>query len=365
MATRAAAIDATSVRAFTIPTDLPEADGTMAWHKTTLVVVELTAGGQTGLGYTYADASLVPLIRETLAPTIATLDAYDIPRLNATLWGAVRNLGRSGMAACAISALDIACWDLKARLLGLPLALLLGRRRNAVPVYGSGGFTTYDDRTLEAQLSGWVERNGCRAVKMKIGSEPSRDPARVRVARRAIGDAALFVDANGAFDPRGALRMAEKLEGSGVTWFEEPVSSDDRAGMAHVRTHIGVEMDVAAGEYSYTIDDTRMMLEAQATDVQQVDITRAGGVTGFLQAANLCDAYHIDTSAHCAPAAHLHAACAVPRLRNLEWFHDHVRIEQMLFDGAPEAKDGMIRPDLSRNGHGLTLKTKEAEAYAV
>jgi L-alanine-DL-glutamate epimerase-like enolase superfamily enzyme len=365
MATRAAAIDAISVRAFKIPTDLPEADGTMAWHQTTLVVVELTSGGQTGLGYTYADASLVPLIRETLAPTIASLDAYDIPCINATLWGAVRNLGRSGMAACAISALDIACWDLKARLLELPLALLLGRRRNAVPIYGSGGFTTYDDRTLATQLSDWIERSGCRAVKMKIGSEPSRDPARVRFARRAIGDADLFVDANGAFDPRGALHMAKRLEGFGVTWFEEPVSSDDRVGMTHVRAHIGVEMDVAAGEYSYTADDTRMMLEAHATDVQQIDITRAGGVTGFLQAANLCDAYHIDLSAHCAPAAHLHAACAVPRLRNLEWFHDHVRIERMLFDGAPVAEDGMIRPDLSRNGHGLTLKMKEAEAYAV
>lgn len=358
-------IESVAARAFTVPTDRPEADGTMAWSKTTLVLVEIAGGGKTGLGYTYADASLVALVRQMLAPAVERSDAFDIPAVNAILWGAVRNLGRSGLAACAISAIDIALWDLKARLLGVPLATLLGRRRDAVTVYGSGGFTSYDNDVLQAQLAGWVENDGCRAVKMKIGSEPDRDPGRVGAARAAIGDAALFVDANGAFGPRAALGMAERLREHRISWFEEPVSSDDRPGMAFVRGHIGPDIDVAAGEYSYTLDDTRMMLEARATDVQQVDVTRAGGVSGFLQAASLCDAFHVDLSAHCAPAAHLHAACAAPRFRNLEWFHDHVRIEHMLFEGAPVAKDGMIAPDLSRPGHGLALKPKEAERYAV
>ncbi|HEX7389012.1 MAG TPA: enolase C-terminal domain-like protein [Acidiphilium sp.] len=358
-------IDRVTARACTIPTDRPEADGTLSWTETTLVVVEISANDATGLGYTYADAAIVPLIDTTLAPLLAGQDPMRIGRIGAILWGAARNLGRSGLAACAISALDIALWDLKAKLLGLPLATLLGAHRTAVPVYGSGGFTSYDDDTLRDQLAAWVTRDGCSAVKMKIGSNPARDPARIAAARDAIGPAALFVDANGAFDPRTALRQAPMLREAGVTWFEEPVSSDDREGMAFVRTRIGGGIDIAAGEYAYTIDDSRLMLEARATDVLQADITRCGGVSGFLQAASLCDAFHIDLSGHCAPAAHLHAACAAPRFRNLEWFHDHVRIEAMLFDGAPRVSGGVIAPDLDRPGHGLSFRKEAAERYAV
>lgn len=359
------AIQSASARAFVIPTDAPEADGTIAWTKTTLIVAEIEAGGHIGTGYTYADASVVRLLKDILFPVIADSDVFDIPLINGNLWQAVRNLGRSGLAASAISAVDIGLWDLKAKLLGLPLVTLLGRRREKALIYGSGGFTSYDNTTLASQLTFWVQRDGCTAVKMKIGSHPERDPERVRVARAAIGSAQLFVDANGAFNPRDALRMASRLSEHDITWFEEPVTSDDHAGMAFVREHIGPNIDVAAGEYSYTQDDTRLMLEARATDVQQVDATRAGGITGFMQAATLCDAYHIDMSAHCAPGAHLHATCAAPRFRNLEWFHDHVRIEQMLFEGAPVASKGFIAPDLSRLGHGLILKAEKAERYAV
>lgn len=359
------AIEKVSAQAFEVPTDRREADGTFSWRATTIVVVHIGAGEVCGLGYTYADASLVPLIEGLLAPQIVGATVAELAWINAALWGAVRNVGRSGLAACAISALDIALWDLKARLLDVPLADLLGRRRDDVPIYGSGGFTSYDDEVLAEQLAGWVTQEGCCAVKMKIGSEPARDPTRVKVAREAIGGAALFVDANGAFSPRQALRLAAQLEEFGISWFEEPVSSDDRAGMAFVRDRIGPKVDIAAGEYSYTLDDTRLMLQARATDVQQVDVTRAGGITGFMQAASLCEAFHVDLSGHCAPAAHLHAACAAPRFRNLEWFHDHVRIEHMLFDGAPVARDGKIAPDLSRAGHGLVFKPEEAARYAV
>jgi L-alanine-DL-glutamate epimerase-like enolase superfamily enzyme len=97
----------------------------------------------------------------------------------------------------------------------------------------------------------------------------------------------------------------------------------------------------------------------------QADATRCGGTTGFLQIGALCEAHHIDLSAHCAPAMHRHVACAVPRLRHIEWFHDHVRIEQMLFDGAPVARDGAIEPDLGRPGNGLALKRKDAERFRV
>ncbi|MEJ8796399.1 enolase C-terminal domain-like protein [Trinickia caryophylli] len=359
-------IAAVRARAYTVPTDGPEADGTFEWKATTIVVVEIDAGGCTGLGYTYSDACVAALIRQTLAPEMLHADARSTHALGARLWRRVRNLGRSGVAATAISAIDCALWDLNARLLGQPLVKLLGGAlRERVPVYGSGGFTNYTAAQLQEQFSRWVERDGCHAVKMKIGRDPSRDVSRVECARRAIGDAALFVDANGALSVRSALACANRLAEFGVVWFEEPVSSDDLAGLTAVRDAAPVTIDIAAGEYAYTADDFRRLLDAHAVDVVQADVTRCGGVTGFLQAAALCDAAHVPLSAHCAPALHLHAASAAPGLRHQEWFHDHVRIEAMLFDGAPPLRDGSIAPDLTRPGCGLALKHRDAERFAL
>lgn len=355
-----------AARAYTIPTDAPEADGTLAWTSTTLVVAEVTAGEVTGIGYTYADPATASLARDTLGEALRGLDAMAPPACWQAMRRRVRNIGRVGVAACAISALDAAVWDLKAKLLDLPLALLLGMERDAVPIYGSGGFTTYSDHQLRAQLAGWVERDGCRWVKMKLGTHPEMDPHRVAVARAAIGDAALFIDANGAFTPRQALGWAGRFAAeAAVSWFEEPISSDDLAGLRWVRDRAPAGMDIAAGEYAFTPEYVREMLGAGAVDVMQVDASRCMGITGFLRAAALCEAFQTDLSGHCAPALHLHAACAAPRLRHLEWFHDHVRIEAMLFDGAPTARDGAITPDLSRPGLGLEFKRQDAERYAA
>jgi L-alanine-DL-glutamate epimerase-like enolase superfamily enzyme len=352
--------------AYRIPTDGPEADGTFSWEATTLVVVRIEADdGQSGLGYTYADASVTSLIQGLLKKAIAHRNSFDIPGCWLEMQRSVRNLGRSGLAACAISAIDAALWDLKAHALNLPLAALIGRCRDRVPIYGSGGFTSYSNEQLRDQLAGWVERDGCRFVKMKVGSEPDKDPDRVTAAKDAIGEHELFVDANGAFAVKQALSFAFACAAADIRWFEEPVSSDDLAGLRLMRERAPDRMEIAAGEYIYTCDDARRFLQADAVDVLQADATRCGGVTGFLQIGALCEAHRIDLSAHCAPAIHRHAACAMPRLRHLEWFHDHVRIEQMLFDGAPVARDGAIAPDLGRPGHGLAFKAKDAERYRV
>ena len=359
-------IDGVRAHAFRIPTDAPEADGTIAWDSTTLVLVEVTGGAQTGIGYTYTAAAAVGLIEKTLGPAIDGGDVMDPQAAWLRMQRTVRNLGRQGIAATAISAVDTALYDLKARLLGVPLFHLLGAYRDRVPIYGSGGFTSYTDQQLEEQLAGWVAKQGCAFVKMKIGSEPARDAHRVRVAKRAIGDRArLFVDANGAYTVKQALAFADLFTEQDVGWFEEPVSSDDLRGLGAIRARAPATMEIAAGEYAYTLDDVRTMLQAYAVDVQQADVTRCGGITAFLQIASLCEAFHIDLSGHCAPALHLHVACASPRLRHLEWFHDHARIEAMLFDGAPIPRNGMIRPDPSRPGNGLSFKHQDAARYAV
>jgi len=357
-------VETVSADAYTVPTDSPEADGTFAWTSTTIIVVEVRGGGKTGLGYTYSDRSAAELIRGKLAECVKGRDVIDTPAAWRAMTRAVRNMGRDGLAATAISALDVALWDLKCKLLNLPLALLLGRARDAVPIYGSGGFTTYSDDQLRSQFGGWVDNDGCCWVKMKVGTQPDRDPHRVAVAKRAIGDRTLFVDANGAYSARQALMLAEIfVQEHDVRWFEEPVSSDDLAGMRYVRQRLPLRMELAAGEYGYDIDYFRRMLDAGAVDVQQADATRCGGVTGFLLAAALCEAHHIDLSGHCAPALHLHMACAAPRFRHLEWFHDHVRIEHRLFDGAPVPGDGLIRPDLARAGLGLDFKRSDAARF--
>lgn len=362
----AVSIDGVRAQAFEIPTDKPEADGTIGWSSTTLVLVEVSGGGRVGLGYTYASASIVDLIAGKLASVIRGRDAFNPQAAFISMQRAVRNLGREGLAATAISAVDAAIYDLKARLLGVPLYALLGSYRDCVTIYGSGGFTTYTDKELCEQLGGWVANEGCAFVKMKVGSKPAADPARVKVAKQAIGDqAALFVDANGAYGLQQALELADSFAEQHVGWFEEPVSSDDLAGLRTIRRRTPAGMEIAAGEYAYTVDYVRNMLQARAVDVQQADVSRCGGITAFLQIAALCEAFHIDLSGHCAPALHLHVACASPRLRHLEWFHDHVRIEHMLFDGAPVPVAGAIRPDASRPGNGLAFKHQDAARYAV
>jgi L-alanine-DL-glutamate epimerase-like enolase superfamily enzyme len=351
--------------AFRVPTDGPEADGTLAWNETIIVIVQAEASGQSGLGYTYSARQAADLVNGTLAPLLDGMEAFDIGAAHQRMRRHVRNMGAVGIAATAISAVDTALWDLKAKLLGLPLARLLGKVRPSVPVYGSGGFTTYDDGRLRDQLAAWVQRDGCRWVKMKIGSDPGRDPARIAAARSAIGSAGLFVDANGALSRKRALALAEHCVAHDVRWFEEPVSSDDLEGLRLLRDRMPADIEVAAGEYAWNLDDISRMLQAGAVDVQQADATRCGGISGFLGAGTLCEAHHIDLSGHCAPSLHCHVACAVPRLRHLEYFHDHVRLESLLFDGAAVARDGVITPDLSRPGIGLTLKAADAARYAL
>lgn len=328
-------------------------------------MVHAYGADRVGFGYTYADTATATLIRDLLSEVVKGRDAM-APALS---WNAmvsrIRNLGRPGIASMAISALDIALWDLKARLLNIPMLTLLGAVRNAVPIYGSGGFTSYSDKQLQMQLAGWV-RQGITRVKMKIGRNARADVGRVREVRTAIGpEADLFVDANGGYSRKQALEQAERFADLNVSWFEEPVSSDDLAGLRLLRDRAPAGMEIAAGEYGYEAGYFCRMLGAGAVDVLQADATRCGGITGFLQVAALCEAHHIPLSAHTAPSVHTHLGCAVTPLRHLEYFHDHVRIESMFFDGVRSPVNGELSPDLARPGMGVELKRADVERLAA
>jgi len=352
------------VTAYTVPTDQPEADGTFAWDSTTMVVVEARSGDAVGTGWTFAPAAAGSIVSELLAPVVTGRSALAPASAQDAMVRAVRNAGRPGLVGMAVSAVDIALWDLGARLQDLPLTRWWGAEARAVPVYGSGGFTTYADDDLRAQLTGWVAA-GIPRVKIKIGESwgrcEARDLERTDVARAAVGDdVELYVDANGAYSVGQAVRVGRRLDDLDVRWFEEPVSSDDLAGLAAVRS--AVTADVTAGEYGYDLAYFARL--TPVVDCVQVDVTRCGGYTEWRRIAAVAAAHGVDVSAHCAPYLTAPVAAATPRLRHLEWFHDHVRIVRMLVDGYADPVDGAL-PPLEAPGHGLRLRREAAQPYRV
>ena len=364
----AAPIESLTVTVYTVPTDAPEADGTLAWDSTTMVLVEIGSGDTRGTGWTYGPPACARVVTDQLAEVVVGGDALDVGGAFDGMVKAVRNAGRTGAVGYAISAVDIALWDLKARVLGLPLHRLLGAVRDHAPVYGSGGFTSYDQDQLHQQLTGWVYGQHIPRVKIKVGESwggaVTRDLARMRQARNVVGpDVELFVDANGGYDRKQAIRMIQAAADLDVRWFEEPVSSDDLDGLREVRD--AVAPDVAAGEYGYDLTYFRRMCAAGAVDCLQADVSRCGGITEWLRVAAIAAAHHVGISGHCAPHLHAHAAVATPNLRHLEWFHDHVRIERMFFDGALDPTGGTIRPHPTAPGNGLCLRREVASRYQV
>jgi L-alanine-DL-glutamate epimerase-like enolase superfamily enzyme len=359
-------IDAVVARAYRVPTEGAEADGTLAWDATTIVVVRVHAGGTAGLGWTYADAACVPLIEHTLAPLVVGRPVVHVPARWQAMRHGIRNLGRPGLVSCALSAVDIALWDAAARAMDVPVSTLLGRVHDTVALYGSGGFTTYTEAELTGQLDTWVHKQDIPRVKIKIGEswghDVERDLARVRTARAVIGEGTeLYVDANGGYSVGQARRVARRLEDHDVRWFEEPVSSDDLAGLATVRAATGI--DVTAGEYGYDLPYFARMVGS--VDCLQVDVTRCGGFTEWRRVAAVAAAANLEVSAHCAQNAAAHVAVATQNMRHLEWFADHDRIETEFFDGVLDPTGGQVRPDPATPGLGLTLKEQAVEKWAV
>jgi L-alanine-DL-glutamate epimerase-like enolase superfamily enzyme len=360
------AVEELRVNTYEIPTDAPESDGTLAWDSTTAIVVEARAGGATGIGYTYGRPAVAEIVAGKLASAVEGVDALAPGTAWANMSRAVRNSLASGLCSFAISAVDIALHDLKAKLLGVSLADLLGRWHDGVAIYGSGGFTSYSRERLQEQAAGWIDA-GIGRVKIKVAREPASDGERLAAIREVIGpDVRLMVDANGAFTPAAAIAAAhETYAAHGVSWLEEPVSSDDHDGLRRVRDHAPPGMEVAAGEYGTDLFHFQRLIAAEAVDVLQVDVTRCGGVTGVLRADGLAKAHCMPISAHCAPAvsAHVFAACATAV--HLEYFHDHVRVESLLFDGTLSPGGGKLVPDTDRPGLGIELKRSDAERFRV
>jgi L-alanine-DL-glutamate epimerase-like enolase superfamily enzyme len=359
-----AEIEHVAVDCFRFPTPAPESDGTLTWDATTAVTVELAADGVAGLGWTYSSPAAVAVVETHLRPLLMGHRCADIAALWASMRAECRNIGTKGLVMQAISAVDIALWDLEARMLGTSLAGLFGRVRDRVPVYGSGGFTSADDQELSDDIAHW-RAAGCESMKIKIGRDNGGsiqwDLNRIALFHElAGGGVQLMVDANGAYTVGQAMRVGAELDRHGVCWFEEPVTSDDEAGLATVRSDL--RCDVTAGEYVSDIADATRLV--RAVDCLQLDVTRCGGYTGFLRSAAVARAHEVPVSAHCAPALHAPVAAAIPVLRHIEWFKDHECLEPLLVDGVPVVKDGTIDVPIDCEGHGMSLAAT-ASAYRV
>lgn len=358
-------ISSLEVRGYKIPADSLESDGTYEWDSTTMVMVILNAGGKQGIGYTYGSLAVASYIEEKLEPEVTGKEFQHIEGIHTALLKKIRNDGNCGIAYMAVSAVDIALWDLKARILDLSMADLLGIATESIEVYGSGGFTSYSAEQLTAQLENWG-KNGIRCMKMKIGRNPDNDIGRVRLAKQTIGkDNVLFVDANGAFSVKQALKFAQDFQKYDVRWFEEPVSSDNLDGLSLVKEKAPAGMNISAGEYGYNLSYFNRMLKNKSVDILQADITRCGGITGFLKAAHLCEAFQIPFSSHCAPALHASVAVCLPGFLIAEYFHDHALIENEFFAGTPRPVNGRLSPDRNSYGLGLELKEQDVEKYRI
>jgi L-alanine-DL-glutamate epimerase-like enolase superfamily enzyme len=353
------------IRTYKIPTSTLEADGTLQWNSTVLLCIWVTALDCKGFGYTYADKATAFVAQDLLKEVVQREDSLCVELIWNNMYHHIRNLGRSGITSMAISAIDIALWDLKSKILQTPLVELFGSIRKTVSVYGSGGFTNYSKVELQSQLSEWA-RDGMKFVKMKIGTHPEDDVKRVGWAREAIGEnVELFVDANGAYNAKLACEKSFRFAELGVTWFEEPVIAEDFEGTKFVRQHSAKTMNIASGEYGYNLNYFKRLLSSQSVDFLQADVTRCGGYTGFKKVAALAEAFNIPLSSHCAPTAHLPLGCSITILKHLEYFHDHSRIESLLFEGCPIPKDGSLTCQGSQPGIGVELKFKDAEKFLI
>ena len=354
--------DVPAVQDSTMPPPGPGSGG-----RSQLFVHIHTDGGVEGLGVGQASPGVRQVIEHGLKDLLIGQDPFDIERLWDAMFWRVRGYGRKGLAFCALSAVDIALWDLKAKALGLPLFKLLGPFRDSVPIYGSGGWTNFTVDELTAEAMGWVEQ-GIKRVKIKVGKDfgqsEREDIQRLEAVRRAVGDdVAIYIDANNGYYAKQAIYMAKEFERYQVGWFEEPVLADDIDGLAKVAA--ATSIPVATGEHEYTKYGFRELISRGGADIVQPDVGRVGGVTEWMKVAHLAHSFDLPVAPHSVQLVHLHLACATPNLKVVEYMNVGLAGDRVWYTEFPDQKDGMWSPYPDRPGLGLELDPDAVARYSV
>lgn len=334
-------------------------------HVNLLIVHLDTDAGHRGLGFAYTleggGRAMKQVAADDLAPLLVGEDPLDHERLGAKAYWRLQGIGRRGLVAQAYSAVDLALWDLKGKVAGLPLYKLLGGAREATPVYGSdtGWLWMTPEEIIEASRP-YLDQ-GMMGIKLKVGGgNPEADADRVSRIREVFGeDIWLAVDANQRYDYATALAMGHFFqEEVGVDWFEEPISCEDVDG--HARLAERLEVPLALGETLFGRDEFRAYLERGAVDVVQPDITRLGGLTPWLKVAQLAEQHHRPLAPHVLPEVAVHLACGLPTVRVVEympWLYP-------AFTEPPALVNGQLVPP-RRPGLGLEVRSDALEKYRV
>ena len=323
------------------------------------VVRVLTDQGLEGVGLTYHEVggeATRALICHDIAPRLRRRDPFETEALWNEFFAYLRGVGRKGLTFCAYSAIDIALWDLKGKILGMPLHRLFGGNRREVPVYASGGWTSFSDEQLVADSKAKVEA-GYGVIKIKAGVEggrnPRRDVRRVCMVREAIGpEVSLIIDANNCWDAATAIQFANNVREYDIMALEEPVFADDIPGLRRFRR--GTDIPLATGEHEYTRYGVRDLVLAEAADIVQADGTRVGGITEMLKIGAITQAWNLKFAPHAMEHMHMHLVAALPNALFVERLDIFEGITASVFRGAPVPSRGMLDvPD--RPGLGLNL----------
>jgi L-alanine-DL-glutamate epimerase-like enolase superfamily enzyme len=334
-------------------------------HQVLVCARVFTDEGVEGLGYTLvfggAGAEAVQVYLETrLVPIVSGQDPLFIERLWEQMFRADRGIKRQGIAAYALSALDIALWDIAGKVAGQPLYKLWGAVTDRAPAYGSGGWGSYSIEDLVREAEGYAAR-GCRYYKMKIhAADPNVNRDRVAAVKRALGDdVRLMVDVNQKLGVLDNIRQARLLEDFDLVWYEEPVLADDISACAEVAA--AIRMPVATGENNYTRLEFRDIIDRRAARYLMPDVCRANGFSETLRIARMASAHTVLVSPHVVHelSVHVLGACTNGFLAEwIDWVPDD------LFEGMPVVEGGcFVLTD--RPGHGIALARGAAERYRV
>jgi L-alanine-DL-glutamate epimerase-like enolase superfamily enzyme len=337
------------------------------------VLVRIDAeSGKTGIGYTYAGTVGGNLVRDTvddlLTPHLVGQEASLIDRHWAAMYQDSLLVGRRGGVLRAISAVDLALWDLLGKEAHLPLFRLLGAHRESVPVYASGGYYRDEDpiQAIRAEMERYVQL-GFADFKMKVGGASLEvDAARMRAARETIGPRGrLALDANNAYRTvPDALRAARAFEPYDPWWFEEPLSPDNNAGHAELARQVGVP--IATGEIHQTRWEFRDLIERKAAGILQPDAGVLGGVSEWLKVARAAEVFDIPVAPHWHADVHVHLAAAAGNCLTVEYFRleeDIYNFERILAERL-QPRDGTVRVP-ERPGIGLVLDEDAVKTYTM
>jgi L-alanine-DL-glutamate epimerase-like enolase superfamily enzyme len=349
--------------------DIPGIQDATLRHRDTgrsaLFVHIKTDAGAEGLGVGTPIAR--EIIERVFKPLLVGQDPLCIEKIWDDMFWRVRGYGRKGVAFCAISAVDIALWDLKARLFGVPLYRLLGPYTDRVPIYGSGGWTSYTEAELVREQMSYVER-GIPRVKMKVAKDFGRaereDVKRLAAVRKAVGDdVEIYVDANNGYYAKQAIGMARHLSEYDVKWFEEPVLADDIAGLAAIAR--AIDIPVATGEHEYTRYGFKSLIADGGADIVQPDVGRVGGVSEWMKVAHLAQAFNLPVAPHAVQLVHLHLACCISNLKVVEYLGTVEEGDRIWYTEFPQPRDGYWSPYPDRPGLGLELSPDAVRRFAI